>query len=62
MFCVSCSYCLSFSFDKLTLLYAESSRSFLNLSNSSLSLLFSSTSLWVMSGVGDSCGGAEACD
>ena len=38
------------------------SRSFLNLSNSSLSLLFSSTSLWVMSGLGDSDGGAEACD
>ena len=63
VFCVSCSYCLSKFFfwqANSTLLWA--SRSFLNLSNSSLSLLFSSTTLWLMLGVGDSGWGAEACD
>ena len=62
VFCVSYLYCLY----KVFFWQAHSplcwaSRSFLNLSNSSFSLLFSSTSLWVMLGVGDSGGGAVAC-
>ena len=63
VFCVSCSYCLSkFFFWQAYSTLCWASRSFLNLLNSSLSLLFSSTSVLVMLGVGDSGGSAEACD
>ena len=57
VFCVYCSYCLSkFFFWQANCTLCWPSRSFFNLSNSSLSLLFSSISLWVMSEVDDSDG------
>ena len=63
VFYVSSSYCLSkFFFWRASSILCWASRSLLNLSNSSLSLLFSSTSLWLMLGEGDSDGCAEACD
>ena len=63
VFCVSCSHYLSkFFFWQASSTLCWESRSFSNLSKFFLSLLFSSISVWVMLGVCDSGGGAEAYD